>query len=93
MSSYKLPSLGTYYSLLNFFFHTTVTFTSDNNPVLVATDIAIQESQKETRKKKVKDDTEQTIYACEECTQCFTTQTDLKVLFVLYIAYSKSCGH
>lgn len=37
-------------------------------------------SKKEPKKKKIKDDTEQPIYPCEECTACFTTITDLKVL-------------
>lgn len=31
------------------------------------------------KKRKNKDDTEQPIYPCEECTQCFTTLSDLKV--------------
>lgn len=35
--------------------------------------------KKPGRKRKPKDDTEQPIYPCEDCTQCFTTQADLKV--------------
>lgn len=35
--------------------------------------------KKEPKKRKIKDDTEQPIYPCEECTQCFTTISDLKV--------------
>lgn len=30
------------------------------------------------KRKKVKDDTKQKLYPCEECTQCFTTAMDLK---------------
>jgi uncharacterized Zn-finger protein len=37
-----------------------------------------QKMKREAKKRKVKDDTEQPIYPCEECTQCFTTMVDLK---------------
>lgn len=35
--------------------------------------------KRDIKKKKLKDDTEQPIYPCEECTACFTTIADLKV--------------
>lgn len=38
-----------------------------------------EKNKKPGRKRKPKDDTEQPIYPCEDCTQCFTTLTDLKV--------------
>lgn len=56
----------------------------------IDTSIVSEEEPKETenklKKKKSRDDTEQPIYPCEECTACFTTATDRKVLlFVLFI--------
>lgn len=38
-----------------------------------------EKPKKDMKKRKNKDDTEQPIYPCEECTQCFTTLSDLKV--------------
>lgn len=38
-----------------------------------------KEMENKSKKKKVRDDTEQPIYPCEECTACFTTATDRKV--------------
>lgn len=38
-----------------------------------------EKAKKEMKKRETKDDTEQPIYPCEECTQCFTTISDLKV--------------
>lgn len=35
---------------------------------------------RESKKKVLKDETEQPIYPCEECTLCFITQTDLRVI-------------
>lgn len=50
----------------------------------VDTGIVSEDEQKElenkSKKKKARDDTEQPIYPCEECTACFTTATDRKVL-------------
>ncbi|RZC39788.1 zinc finger protein 2-like [Asbolus verrucosus] len=42
------------------------------------TKVNLQTIKKDTKKRKIKDDTEQPIYPCEECTQCFTTMVDLK---------------
>lgn len=42
--------------------------------------------QKQVKKKKrPKDETEQPVYPCDNCIQCFTTQRDLKVV--------KCCNH
>lgn len=43
------------------------------------TETVNEEVKKEGKRTKMKDDTEQPIYPCEECTECFTTQADLKV--------------
>lgn len=43
------------------------------------TEMTNGENKIKTKKKKLKDDTEQPIYPCEECTQCFITAHDLKV--------------
>lgn len=40
---------------------------------------ATKDIEAKGKKKKAKDDTQQPIYACEECTSCFTTIADLKV--------------
>lgn len=47
------------------------------------------EDKKKIRKVKNLDDTEQPIYPCEECTQCFTKVADLKVfIFYLQLKYT-----
>lgn len=38
---------------------------------------------KESKKKVLRDETEQPIYPCEECTLCFTTQMDLRVILII----------
>lgn len=45
---------------------------------ILGNDAINEKVKRESKKKKVKDDTEQPIYPCEECTQCFTTMIDLK---------------
>lgn len=44
--------------------------------------------EKDSKRKKVKDDTEQPIYPCEDCTECFTTQADLKVSIFHYLFFT-----
>lgn len=44
-----------------------------------------EQKKKDIKKKKIRDDTEQPLYPCEECTQCFTTLSDLKVCLLLYL--------
>lgn len=57
---------------------------SDSNAQTTATNVGEKKTVKERKKRKIKDDTEQPIYPCEECTQCFTTQADLKVLTFVF---------
>lgn len=40
-------------------------------------------SIKDIKKKITKDETEQPIYPCEECILCFTTNSDLRVSFLI----------
>lgn len=37
------------------------------------------EKKQVKKKKRPKDETEQPVYPCDNCVQCFTTQRDLKV--------------
>lgn len=39
----------------------------------------IEDNKRQIKKRKLVDDTDQPIYPCEDCTQCFTTLVDLKV--------------
>lgn len=39
------------------------------------------------KQKKLVDDTEVPLYPCEECTKCFTTMADLKVIFMFLFYY------
>lgn len=51
------------------------------------TELTNGENKIKTKKKKLKDDTEQPIYPCEECTQCFITAHDLKVRMYQNLLY------
>ncbi|KAK9704109.1 Zinc-finger associated domain (zf-AD) [Popillia japonica] len=42
-------------------------------------DVQSDNTQTSMNRRKIRDDTKQKIYPCEECTQCFTTATDLKL--------------
>ncbi|KAJ8921028.1 hypothetical protein NQ315_015824 [Exocentrus adspersus] len=57
----------------------------NNEPVETNLDlkpeIDLKPESKEVKKKPRRDETEQPIYPCEQCTFCFTTQTDLRIVW------------
>lgn len=52
---------------------------SDNFEEEIIPEPKVEEKKSNDKKKKYLDETEQPIYPCEDCTQCFTTLVDLRV--------------